>query len=172
MAQLPFPSVFSLKPLSPFLCPSPCHLYIPYLQHNNKQGMKAGSQGNRNSPSKGLIQKQQAKVTAGSHVFKNLSLLYATIQIFMVHFSFFFPDSLYFFIQSKEDYSNVWQSLQSSGPPHKPPAHWHKNVSLCINVCVHWVIRAMREQHKFVICNSAAMCDLHVGSAYKSPGDF
>uniref|UniRef100_A0A3Q3M3T5 5'-3' exoribonuclease 1 n=1 Tax=Mastacembelus armatus TaxID=205130 RepID=A0A3Q3M3T5_9TELE len=51
------------------------------------------SQGNRNSPSKGPIQKQQAKVS------------------------------------SKEEYSNVWQSLQNSGPPNKPPAHWHNYVS-------------------------------------------
>ncbi|XP_041847708.1 5'-3' exoribonuclease 1 isoform X2 [Melanotaenia boesemani] len=52
-------------------------------------GMKATSQGNRNSPSKGLNQKHQAK--------------------------------------SKEEYSNVWQSLQKTGPPSKPPAHWHNN---------------------------------------------
>ncbi|KAA8586685.1 hypothetical protein FQN60_000521 [Etheostoma spectabile] len=42
------------------------------------------SQGNRNSPSKGPIQKQQSK-----------------------------------------EYNNVWQSLQNSGPPLNPPAHWH-----------------------------------------------
>lgn len=24
-----------------------------------------------------------------------------------------------------EEFSNVWQSLQNSGPPNKPPAHWH-----------------------------------------------
>ncbi|XP_020484974.2 5'-3' exoribonuclease 1 [Labrus bergylta] len=29
--------------------------------------------------------------------------------------------------KSKEEYSNVWQSLQSSGPPQKPPAHWQNN---------------------------------------------
>ncbi|XP_070775149.1 5'-3' exoribonuclease 1 isoform X1 [Enoplosus armatus] len=68
---------------------SPRSPFTP-TQHNNKHGVvKAASQGNRNSPSKGLIQKQQAK--------------------------------------SKEEYSNVWQSLQNSGPPHKPPAHWHSN---------------------------------------------
>ncbi|XP_044075764.1 5'-3' exoribonuclease 1 isoform X2 [Siniperca chuatsi] len=68
---------------------SPRSPFIP-TQHNNKHGVvKAASQGNRNSPSKGLIQKQQSK--------------------------------------SKEEYSNVWQSLQNSGPPHKPPAHWHSN---------------------------------------------
>ncbi|XP_056248089.1 5'-3' exoribonuclease 1 [Seriola aureovittata] len=67
---------------------SPRSPFIP-TQHNNKQGvMKAGSQGNRNSPSKGL-QKQQGK--------------------------------------SKEEYTNVWQSLQNSGPPNKPPAHWQNN---------------------------------------------
>ncbi|XP_066513701.1 5'-3' exoribonuclease 1-like isoform X3 [Hoplias malabaricus] len=27
----------------------------------------------------------------------------------------------------KEDFSNVWQSLQSSGPPQKPPAHWQNH---------------------------------------------
>uniref|UniRef100_UPI0037E9C2BE 5'-3' exoribonuclease 1 isoform X2 n=1 Tax=Semicossyphus pulcher TaxID=241346 RepID=UPI0037E9C2BE len=64
---------------------SPRSPFIP-TQHNV---VKASSQGNRNSPSKGLIQKQQGK--------------------------------------SKEEYSNVWQSLQSSGPPQKPPAHWHNN---------------------------------------------
>ncbi|KAL7387581.1 hypothetical protein ABVT39_025645 [Epinephelus coioides] len=62
---------------------SPRSPFIP-TQHNNKQGVvKAASQGNRNSPSKGPIQKQQDK-----------------------------------------EYSNVWQSLQNSGPPLKPPAHW------------------------------------------------
>ncbi|XP_070701631.1 5'-3' exoribonuclease 1 isoform X2 [Pempheris klunzingeri] len=69
---------------------SPRSPFIP-TQHNNKHGVvKAASQGNRNSPSKGLIQKQQAK--------------------------------------GKEEYSNVWQTLQSSGPPQKPPAHWQNNV--------------------------------------------
>lgn len=68
---------------------SPRSPFIP-TQHNNKQGVvKAASQGNRNSPSKGLIQKQPTK--------------------------------------AKEEYSNVWQSLQSSGPPQKPPAHWQNN---------------------------------------------
>lgn len=69
---------------------SPRSPFIP-TQHNNKQGVvKAASQGSRSSPSKGLIQKQQAK-------------------------------------KSKEEYSNVWQSLQNSGLPIKPPAHWHNN---------------------------------------------
>ncbi|XP_072524697.1 5'-3' exoribonuclease 1 isoform X2 [Salminus brasiliensis] len=27
----------------------------------------------------------------------------------------------------EEDFSNVWQSLQSSGPPQKPPAHWQNH---------------------------------------------
>ncbi|XP_071346640.1 5'-3' exoribonuclease 1 isoform X2 [Trachinotus anak] len=68
---------------------SPRSPFIP-TQHNNKHSVvKAGSQGNRNSPSKGPIQKQQAK--------------------------------------NKEEYSNVWQTLQSSGPPNKPPAHWQNN---------------------------------------------
>uniref|UniRef100_A0A3Q2V9U2 5'-3' exoribonuclease 1 n=2 Tax=Pseudocrenilabrinae TaxID=318546 RepID=A0A3Q2V9U2_HAPBU len=31
--------------------------------------------------------------------------------------------------QNKEEYSNVWQSLQNTGPPNKPPAHWHNSVS-------------------------------------------
>ncbi|XP_041805238.1 5'-3' exoribonuclease 1 isoform X2 [Chelmon rostratus] len=68
---------------------SPRSPFMP-TQHNNKHGVvKAAAQGNRNSPSKGLIQKQQAK--------------------------------------NKVEYINVWQSLQSSGPPHKPPAHWQNN---------------------------------------------
>lgn len=62
---------------------SPRSPFIP-TQHNNKHNAAmAAAQGNRNSPSKGPIQKQQAK-----------------------------------------EYSNVWQSLQNSGPPLKPPAHW------------------------------------------------
>ncbi|XP_027138852.1 5'-3' exoribonuclease 1 isoform X2 [Larimichthys crocea] len=68
---------------------SPRSPFIP-TQHNNKHGVvKAATQGSRNSPSKGLIQKPQGK--------------------------------------GKEDYNAVWQSLQSSGPPQKPPAHWHSN---------------------------------------------
>ncbi|XP_028282686.1 5'-3' exoribonuclease 1 isoform X2 [Parambassis ranga] len=68
---------------------SPRSPFVP-TQHNNKHGvLKAASQGRRNSPSKGPIQKQQAK--------------------------------------NKEEYSNVWQSLQHAGPPSKPPAHWHNN---------------------------------------------
>lgn len=68
---------------------SPRSPFIP-MQHNNKHSaVKAASQGNRNSPSKGLNQKQQAK--------------------------------------SKSEYNNVWQALQSSGPPQQPPAHWHNN---------------------------------------------
>ncbi|KAM6989495.1 5'-3' exoribonuclease 1 isoform 2-T2 [Tautogolabrus adspersus] len=67
---------------------SPRSPFIP-TQHNNKHGVgKAAVHGNRNSPSKGLLQKQG---------------------------------------KSKEEYSNVWQSLQSSGPPQKPPAHWQNN---------------------------------------------
>ncbi|XP_071398798.1 5'-3' exoribonuclease 1-like, partial [Centroberyx affinis] len=27
----------------------------------------------------------------------------------------------------EEEFTNVWQSLQNSGPPQKPPAHWHNN---------------------------------------------
>ncbi|XP_028987929.1 5'-3' exoribonuclease 1 isoform X2 [Betta splendens] len=65
---------------------SPRSPFIP-TQHNNKQGVvKTGTQGNRNSPSKGPIQKQ-----------------------------------------SKEEYMDVWQSIQNSGPPNKPPAHWQNN---------------------------------------------
>ncbi|XP_074544570.1 5'-3' exoribonuclease 1 isoform X1 [Halichoeres trimaculatus] len=68
---------------------SPRSPFIP-TQHNNKQSTgKAAAQGNRNSPSQGLVQKQQGK--------------------------------------NKEEYSNVWQSLQTSGPPQKPPAHWQNN---------------------------------------------
>lgn len=29
--------------------------------------------------------------------------------------------------QAKDEYSNVWQSLQNSGPPSKPPAHWQND---------------------------------------------
>lgn len=29
--------------------------------------------------------------------------------------------------KSKDEYSNVWQSLQNSGPPNKPPAHWQND---------------------------------------------
>ncbi|XP_053293486.1 5'-3' exoribonuclease 1 [Pleuronectes platessa] len=68
---------------------SPRSPFIP-TQHNNKHsGGKAASQGNRNSPSKGPIQKQQGR--------------------------------------NKEEYGNVWQSMQSMGPPNKPPAHWQNN---------------------------------------------
>ncbi|KAF0047399.1 hypothetical protein F2P81_001032 [Scophthalmus maximus] len=44
---------------------SPRSPFIP-MQHNNKQGVvKAASQGNRNSPSKGPFQKQQGRVPVG-----------------------------------------------------------------------------------------------------------
>uniref|UniRef100_A0A4W4G951 5'-3' exoribonuclease 1 n=1 Tax=Electrophorus electricus TaxID=8005 RepID=A0A4W4G951_ELEEL len=36
----------------------------------------------------------------------------------------------------EEEFSNVWQSLQSSGMPQKPPAHWQNHVSGCFFVCV------------------------------------
>uniref|UniRef100_A0A673CG60 5'-3' exoribonuclease 1 n=1 Tax=Sphaeramia orbicularis TaxID=375764 RepID=A0A673CG60_9TELE len=39
------------------------------------------------------------------------------------------PRSPFIPTQGKEEYNNVWQSLQNCGPPHKPPAHWHSNVS-------------------------------------------
>uniref|UniRef100_A0A671WIT7 5'-3' exoribonuclease 1 n=1 Tax=Sparus aurata TaxID=8175 RepID=A0A671WIT7_SPAAU len=71
------------------------------LNHSPRSPLYPSSQGNRNSPSKGLNQKQQAKVSA-----------------------------------SKAEYNNVWQALQSSGPPQQPPAHWHNNVSLFVRVCV------------------------------------
>ncbi|XP_054623028.1 5'-3' exoribonuclease 1 isoform X2 [Dunckerocampus dactyliophorus] len=32
--------------------------------------------------------------------------------------------------KSKEAYTNVWQSLQKSAPPHQPPAHWQNNASI------------------------------------------
>uniref|UniRef100_A0A3Q2WPX3 5'-3' exoribonuclease 1 n=1 Tax=Haplochromis burtoni TaxID=8153 RepID=A0A3Q2WPX3_HAPBU len=38
-------------------------------------------------------------------------------------------DSCTNYSPNKEEYSNVWQSLQNTGPPNKPPAHWH-NISL------------------------------------------
>uniref|UniRef100_A0A8C2ADB8 5'-3' exoribonuclease 1 n=1 Tax=Cyprinus carpio TaxID=7962 RepID=A0A8C2ADB8_CYPCA len=34
------------------------------------------------------------------------------------------------------EFSNVWQSLQSSGMPQKPPAHWQNNVSNSLLICV------------------------------------
>ncbi|XP_068593767.1 5'-3' exoribonuclease 1 [Cebidichthys violaceus] len=75
---------FTSQRQPPGLNHSPRSPFTP-TQHNNKHGVvKPASQGNRSSPSKGPIQKQQAK-----------------------------------------EYSNVWQSLQNSGPPLKPPAHWH-----------------------------------------------
>lgn len=43
---------------------------------------------------------------------------------------------LHLFLQSKEEYANVWQSLQNSGPPQKPPAHWQNNVSVCFRFCL------------------------------------
>ncbi|KAM3604372.1 uncharacterized protein V6R79_010194 [Siganus canaliculatus] len=67
---------------------SPRSPFVP-TQHNNKQGVVKAAQGNRNSPSKGLNQKQQGK--------------------------------------GKDEHSNLWQYLQSCGPPQKPPAHWHNN---------------------------------------------
>uniref|UniRef100_A0A8C7XWM3 5'-3' exoribonuclease 1 n=1 Tax=Oryzias sinensis TaxID=183150 RepID=A0A8C7XWM3_9TELE len=39
------------------------------------------------------------------------------------------PRSPFVPTQSKEDYNNVWQTLQRAGPPTKPPAHWQNNVS-------------------------------------------
>uniref|UniRef100_A0A3B3H643 5'-3' exoribonuclease 1 n=2 Tax=Oryzias latipes TaxID=8090 RepID=A0A3B3H643_ORYLA len=30
-------------------------------------------------------------------------------------------------VKSKEEYNNVWQTLQRAGPPTKPPAHWQNN---------------------------------------------
>ncbi|XP_031730408.1 5'-3' exoribonuclease 1-like isoform X2 [Anarrhichthys ocellatus] len=75
---------FNSQRQPPGLNHSPRSPFTP-AQHNNKHsGGKAASQGNRSSPSKGPIQKQQAK-----------------------------------------EYNNVWQSLQNSGPPLNPPAHWH-----------------------------------------------
>ncbi|KAM9845283.1 5'-3' exoribonuclease 1 [Aulostomus maculatus] len=59
------------------------------LNHSPRSPFISTQHKNRNSPSKGPIQKHQAK--------------------------------------SNEEYINVWQSLQNSGPPHKPPAHWHNN---------------------------------------------
>ncbi|XP_056148713.1 5'-3' exoribonuclease 1 [Lampris incognitus] len=31
--------------------------------------------------------------------------------------------------QLTKEFGNMWQTLQNSGPPHKPPAHWHNDVS-------------------------------------------
>lgn len=64
---------------------SPQSPFIP-TQHNHKHGvMKASSQGNRNSPPKGLPK------------------------------------------QAKDEYANMWQTLQNSGPPNKPPTHWQED---------------------------------------------
>lgn len=52
-------------------------LHLSTLQHNNKHGVvKAATQGNRSSPSKGPIQKQQAKVSTGSPVCVDPSYLH------------------------------------------------------------------------------------------------
>uniref|UniRef100_A0A8C1Q185 5'-3' exoribonuclease 1 n=1 Tax=Cyprinus carpio TaxID=7962 RepID=A0A8C1Q185_CYPCA len=37
---------------------------------------------------------------------------------------------------NEKEFSNVWQSLQSSGMPQKPPAHWQNNVSNSLLICV------------------------------------
>uniref|UniRef100_A0A665V6W1 5'-3' exoribonuclease 1 n=1 Tax=Echeneis naucrates TaxID=173247 RepID=A0A665V6W1_ECHNA len=82
------------------------HRHLSGLNHSPRSpfiptqvsGIGEGDFGNRSSPSKGPIQRQQAKVSL-----------------------------------SKEEYSNVWQALQNSGPPNKPPAHWQNNVSLCLS---------------------------------------
>uniref|UniRef100_A0A1A7XG93 5'-3' exoribonuclease 1 n=3 Tax=Iconisemion striatum TaxID=60296 RepID=A0A1A7XG93_9TELE len=68
---------------------SPRSPFVP-MQHNNKHvAAKAACQGSRNSPSKGLNQKQQPR--------------------------------------TREDYNNVWQSLQKTGAPNKLPDHWNND---------------------------------------------
>ncbi|MCJ8750241.1 hypothetical protein PDJAM_G00260270 [Pangasius djambal] len=62
-------------------------------QQNSRQGLRADTQGNRNSPQKGQNQKTQHKGSANK----------------------------------EEEFSNVWQSLQSSALPQKPPAHWQNH---------------------------------------------
>uniref|UniRef100_A0A8D3B2I1 5'-3' exoribonuclease 1 n=1 Tax=Scophthalmus maximus TaxID=52904 RepID=A0A8D3B2I1_SCOMX len=42
-----------------------------------------------------------------------------------------FSLNLHISVQSKEEYSNAWQSPQNMGPPNKPPAHWQNNVRVC-----------------------------------------
>ncbi|KAK7158949.1 hypothetical protein R3I94_005324 [Phoxinus phoxinus] len=72
---------------------SPRSPFIP-TQQNGRQSfnLRTDSQGNRNSPHKGLNQKNQHKGSG-----------------------------------NEKEFSNVWQSLQSSGMPQKPPAHWQNN---------------------------------------------
>lgn len=72
---------------------SPRSPFIPTRQ-NGRQGVNhsADTQGNRNSPHKGLNQKNQHKG-----------------------------------FSSEREFSNVWQSLQGTGMPQKPPAHWQNN---------------------------------------------
>ncbi|XP_039532768.1 5'-3' exoribonuclease 1 isoform X2 [Pimephales promelas] len=73
---------------------SPRSPFIPTQQQNGRQSfnLRTDSQGNRNSPHKGLNQKNQHKGSG-----------------------------------NEKEFSNVWQSLQSSGMPQKPPAHWQNN---------------------------------------------
>lgn len=73
---------------------SPRSPFIPTRQQNGRQGVNhsADTQGNRNSPHKGLNQKNQHKG-----------------------------------FSSEREFSNVWQSLQGTGMPQKPPAHWQNN---------------------------------------------
>ncbi|KAI4897691.1 hypothetical protein NFI96_015716 [Prochilodus magdalenae] len=73
---------------------SPRSPFIP-AQQNGRQGLAlraSDTQGNRNSPHKGLNQKHAHKGSG-----------------------------------KEEDFSNVWQSLQSPGLPQKPPAHWQNH---------------------------------------------
>ncbi|KAG7320040.1 hypothetical protein KOW79_017183 [Hemibagrus wyckioides] len=62
-------------------------------QQNSRQGLGADTQGNRNSPQKGLNQKTQHKGSTNK----------------------------------EEEFSNVWQSLQSSALPQKPPTQWQNH---------------------------------------------
>uniref|UniRef100_A0A4W6BRE4 5'-3' exoribonuclease 1 n=1 Tax=Lates calcarifer TaxID=8187 RepID=A0A4W6BRE4_LATCA len=57
-----------------------------------------------------------------------------------IMFSLFIPTSP---SRVKRSYSNVWQSLQNSGPPNKPPAHWQNNVSPFVCMCGTLVLKEM-----------------------------
>ncbi|XP_028833469.1 5'-3' exoribonuclease 1 isoform X2 [Denticeps clupeoides] len=75
---------------------SPRSPFIPTQQNGKNFNLRAEPQGSRNSPHKGLNQKNQNKVKGSC---------------------------------KEDEYNNVWQALQSSAMPQKPPAHWQNNVT-------------------------------------------
>ncbi|XP_062338193.1 5'-3' exoribonuclease 1 isoform X1 [Osmerus eperlanus] len=87
----PQPSSHAHKAQLAGLNHSPRSPFVPTQQQNGRQiFLRNESQGNKNSPQKGLSHKHQPK-------------------------------------GKDEEFSNVWQALQSTGPPQKPPAHWQNN---------------------------------------------